>query len=891
VLLHEVANPDFNRKKKFVAQNGKFANLAGMLTVAQGAATAQDANAAMQQAQFGRPVVANVKGAEFVYFAPGDGGTPNMMAKPKAIEFIQYWMGQQEGEPHPNTRMGDSSEPQEGEGEVEGEPGFVEVDKDAEEAPEEKGVPEQPVDFTTSQREGLTKFFERVHDFTGNIDEFINGLLKTINTPHGGTNAAKGLKGLLGSRPDLATKVKQEMANACALLAGLGGKIEPVQLHDKSTVYVIRKEKMTGEEDHVRQITTIRSKGEVCFGRADVPKQPGFENLQEFIGEYDSQRYGSNFGKLFSEPMARVFDEVRILPQGQSPEEMSREEFEKLEPSTRQSTNAEKGGTKLGNNLRGLLLEDLVQVLAATLAGDKKSRNEAKEQLKKRLIDAKELSETDLDKLESVLLHDEFAGILELQELSILGISPDRMLHSLATQMGKTSEVLLDTLGLARGGIAGVERPSKGSTMGEKSDIDIILADDAVLPPKWKHSIVEKEGKRMLRISLKFIKSLEASTPLGTGSMNKAYGRIIPGNEASKAARDTADALHDTFMEDFVNSGALTSDQAEICTNALEYDRRERARLEEMFESFTSPNESAMISWATENLDTLSPENTKTEAGRRAFEDSIASIKDLLVPPTSVGDRQQASQKIWQLHRMAHANGNTEESRNYARGSALTDAIFSTGTTDNEIIARGSPGRLSLASNHELMRSLGVAVFGGTAAINGNSSTIFDEDGVSVFRNRVIAKTREKGRKLIAEGNLTKAGNKRYFETTDAIYDPSKATPAKEAMETGDPNVEQEEGDEQEGAEEQYELGTWASLFSQLPSPDTGRMKQVGKKVVLIYHPFCLKVKADGEEFEGGFPSKKKALAAMDLVHKLARERGEKLSVKVIDYDAGRTIS
>jgi hypothetical protein len=68
-------------------------------------------------------------------------------------------------------------------------------------------------------------------------------------------------------------------------------------------------------------------------------------------------------------------------------------------------------------------------------------------------------------------------------------------------------------------------------------------------------------------------------------------------------------------------------------------------------------------------------------------------------------------------------------------------------------------------------------------------------------------------------------------------------------------------------------------------------MKQVGKKVVLIYHPFCLKVKADGEEFEGGFPSKKKALAAMDLVHKLARERGEKLSVKVIDYDAGRTIS
>jgi hypothetical protein len=52
-----------------------------------------------------------------------------------------------------------------------------------------------------------------------------------------------------------------------------------------------------------------------------------------------------------------------------------------------------------------------------------------------------------------------------------------------------------------------------------------------------------------------------------------------------------------------------------------------------------------------------------------------------------------------------------------------------------------------------------------------------------------------------------------------------------------------------------------------------------------------LKVKVGGEEFEGGYASKTKALAALDMIHQLASESGEAVSASVEDLDAGRTIS
>ena len=174
---------------------------------------------------------------------------------------------------------------------------------------------------------------------------------------------------------------------------------------------------------------------------------------------------------------------------------------------------------------------------------------------------------------------------------------------------------------------------------------------------------------------------------------------------------------------------------------------------------------------------------------------------------------------------------------------------------------------------------------GGSGNITLGASKIVDSDGNNVMDTRITAKNTASGtRKLQAETKLSNAGRVKTTKTEDAIVKEKKSD-----LENA---VRRAMGEDPE--EEQEEVLTGSTLYpilQQLPSKETGDIQKVGDKIIVTHLPFCLKVKHNGHEFEGGFPSKSKALKALDLIRQLAKEQGETIDAKVEDYDAGRTLS
>ena len=695
------------------------------------------------------------------------------------------------------------------------------------------------------------------------------------------------------------------------------------------------------------QLTTVRGatgdKG-VFVGRGTASfEKPCFPNLQEFTAKYDHQAYGATFGGVLG-TMAKSLLDVVVIPTGvqdmDTIEAKDIQAWRKGDESgrllTRRSLSVEniEGTDDVINHYKGLIQEDIFELISCNISGDKAGRAAAMVRLRKNIQAGADMASYDLDDLESALLSDEFMQLQSLQRLEDLGLPPNETLRLILQQAAVHSQRALLQLGLSEGQIKRVERPSKESKIGEKSDVDIVLEDHAHLDPRWDDAVWDRpvlgpEGEKMkdpvtgevitervLSVSIKFYDSLNSNTVVGTCSAFKAYGAgasDISATARGRLLRDKgraeADTLHRVCMEDLTSTQSITPEQMASCETALETDRAEWKRLEgpDGFGSFTKVNNAQMTSYIESMIVALGRDGGVDKPGYGAqlkeLEDIQRSLKETSEgttegkaprgPDATAG--QQAAQKIWQLGRIQRAAKDTE----YARAMALNDMILSSQTYEPEIQLKGATGVLRLDNNRENLRAVASACFSetGRGSATATQTSIYAYDKASgkevpLFHTGVRAKTvGDKGsrRKQCMEGKQTHHGARltAYEEVSRVGSQQSIAAPEEDPEESTEGETlkaESQEPEEPKGS-------NFEPILKNLPAVETGEVQRMGAKMIAILKPFCLKVKCSAGEYEGGFMSKEKAEKAFHLLKQLSVEFEEKIDVKVKDYKWHRTFS
>lgn len=929
---------EFNRYKKLVSPDGKKLDpgtLRKMLAVAQ-SKTDTPGVTSMEQARgakFGAPVMFNGR----VFFGGNDGQFGNQFNAPKAQAMIEYWLGQSEGEAHPDTRSGDAPE-----GEGGPETGFVEPDeedsgqeaRDKKKAEVKDAVQGEDAAFKPHHRRAIEEYWQKEGLTDKQIKKKIAQMERQVNFPFSNTNVFWGLAKCLGKRPDLPAEVKQEVLDAVGDLYEIRSKVTTITVDGKD-IDVVHEGDLRDCMDQASRITTVRgAKGDkgVFIGRGSVETDDDcFKTLQEFTSEFDHQEYGSTFGRVMND-MGKALTDVVVIPTGADVPTIEASDIAAWRKGenggrllTRRSLSVEKreGSNDMENHYKGLIQEDLVELLGAHIAGDEEGKRRAVESLSKNLKDGAAMASEDLDNLESVLLSDEFLLLQDLQQFDDLGIPPNESLRMILQQTALHAQTALMELGLNSANIKRMERPSKGSKIGEKSDVDVVLEDNAVISPRWADAVYERpvldENKkpmidpetgdvvteRVLSISIKFYNNLNSDTVVGTCSLFKGYGlgssNLDDTPEAQEErikGRAEADRLHSVCIEDMVSNGVITDDQADSMQDALEHDRAEWKRLQDDLKSFTKVNNATMLSYLDTQIQ--NPPSDLSEAGRKAYLEELESIKTSL-EETSKGkgkrgpDRtaaQQAAQKLWQLGRMQRAAKDPE----YAKAMALNDMILSSQTYVPEIQMKGATGVLRMDNNRDNLRAVADSLYnkGGYAKATLTQSTLYGYDkdaGVDVplFITSVRAKTvgtKGKRRKQIAEGRQTHHGATLTAETRINRVGRRQPIPPSEE----EPEESKEDGEiKAESQEPEEELvSNLKPILDHLPPIETGEVQRMGDKLIAILKPFNLKVKCRDEEYEGGYMSKEQAMKAFALVKQLAAQFDEKVDVKVKDLKWNR---
>jgi hypothetical protein len=763
------------------------------------------------------------------------------------------------------------------------------------------GSAEGGVQFSPEQRKLVEEFFVDERGMSeGAAKETVKKLEKTVNTPRKNTRIGRALASIMGgARREMANKAKQQALLCVVSLVTALEKVETVKLADGSFHRIMPDGKLTTEERQALRITTIRgSKGTkgVFFGRLNADAEL-FDALQELALE-DHNTYGTTFGTGLNESLEGLRG-VRLLPSGVLPETISdAEALEAYPAAVGKSTSSGK------NDWVGKLTEDVVELKIALMTGDKEQMREAVKSLNQRLSSAHDLSTADAEYLEAALLSDEFDQLEYFKRLDTLGIGPEEQVRQAMLESAMQVELFFAQAGISKDGVMAVCRPSQASEMGYKSDVDIILTSDAVKKmnqPFRGAAFKDANGNWKLSLSVKNYRALDGDTVIGSSSLNKAYASIPTAGKATteqialaRRYRLTSDRLHTSFLDRAVEDGDMTEDEAKSCVQAVETDRVMRENIEAKIGNLSAPNLGNLQSYLSE-LEKYPPPHapgTGVAAGRiadAAYKAELKSIKAKLKEGSS--GAKFAALKLWQLKRMQMAQANPE----YARAAAYNDFVFSAGTFDNEVMYRGSPGKLTLSTNHGTYSELAKRLFKGkgTASLTTSSSQIHDAQGNTIADTRVTAKkTMTGGRKLQGEAKLTTAGRE-AVATTHNLPTPKDTNPSLPSfLGTQRESVEDAMGENPESQEEESLTGSPLSrILQQLPPMEVGDPQQVGDKLITTLFPFCLKVKHEGEEFEGGFPGKSKALKALALIRLLAKEQGETIDAKVVDYDAGRVFS
>ena len=610
--------------------------------------------------------------------------------------------------------------------------------------------------------------------------------------------------------------------------------------------------------------TAKKPKPRVFIGRDGVEIE-GYEELQEFVGGYSEDGYGNTWGNLFGDSLNTFWD-VRRMTEAEISQSLTdpldKDGIKALDPATRLSKNMEAGHEGIGNDYKGKLLEDLVQYQAAKMAfqaaklsGDDAEiegalalQEEAVELVVNRLQLGATMMAQDLNNLRTTLLDSEFEGLQDLQRLRELGLPPESMLRIAMSEAAAQTEMAFELFGLNKDNILRVERPSLTSRQGVKSDVDIILKPGTKLNPKvvtngkFKIELSERdvvdpetgepvvdpetgeptgEKEQLLRINPKNYSSGTSTCVLGSNSLQSSYAPdpVDPGPTASeqdkksyevaKAAQDNARALHNTFLENGgILDGVISDADRQQCTDALEFDRDLRERLENGvinpktgereggIGKLSDANRGDMQSWVQTMQDT--PPSFGTDAGRTFYQTQLKKLQGSL--KKEGGSLRQAALHIWQLERIRKA----QDDPTYAAGIAVNDMVFSTGTFDPETLMRASPGqtpdhpsKLGIGTIHDTVKKMAQQAFdlkNGGAKINMSSCNIVGPPKIgksgkplktrpNLFSTMIRAKTTKGRRKQIGEGRLHHAGAEKCMTFHDV---PAVGMPEVEEDETAE---------------------------------------------------------------------------------------------------------
>jgi len=366
---------------------------------------------------------------------------------------------------------------------------------------------------------------------------------------------------------------------------------------------------------------------------------------------------------------------------------------------------------------------------------------------------------------------------------------------------------------------------------------------------------------------------------------------------------DEATALLDSHLDRMLESGVLSRADSQGVRQTLEADRAAFKEWEKRFTRMTEADRADCLDYVRTESENPTPEFPTFEA-REAYIQELEDLRVSLMRPnfgagkkdkvthddsgkatkggTPIPDERQAALRLWQLDRMARQQA---DPAHYGRNTALIDTVCSVGTFDDEAIMRGCPGWLSMGSNHQLLDSIAAGLFNEEfkPKFKLGGSSIVNEQGETVWNNVSRAKTTEGLRKFIGEGSLTSKGLQLLLETIGSA--PTELPPVE--------SEEGEEGEEKELPEgvDGLERGVLDDILNKLPSIETDKIVRRGSRLVQMLHPFCLKIKAGKNEYEGGYASQSKALDALDTIRTMAKQYGDKLTAHVYDYDSDRTLS
>ena len=607
--------------------------------------------------------------------------------------------------------------------------------KDDEKSKEDKEIDKatqdlqgEPIDFPESAKSSIGGFLEQKLGISPNdAAKTLDRIKSVIAFPLSRTKLGK----LFENRPDLTPALQSELLKGVQAFFSMAGKVETITLADGTKKNIIRGERLGADERAAGKTITVRGgegKGGVHFGRADGEPVQDYSGLQEYASAYDHKRYGLHLGKPLND-FGEMLHGVVIVPEGVDVGNLTEEDMKDFDTAVQTSVSSSEGG----NDTKGKLAEDVFQLVAAHLTGDKSQVKEALNNLKTRLEKLGAISPEQLEQLESALTAGETEDIMGLLEGHT---SMDRALKSQVTRMVRKAHTLVSVLGVDK--VIGSERPSAESRIGSRADNTWIV--DGELNAEWKNVLVD--GK--VEISLKEQDSVTSETVLGSNSVHNAYG--------SDSAEYTQ--LHDEHMDRAVSEGYLTEQQAQSCRDALEYDRQLLNDLETTLGSLTKPNRASVKSYIKSQIDAVGG----SELSIRGKQEKIAQLKELEKELMGAANPRVAAMKLFQFNRIRKAQADPD----YAAGAFANDSILSMGSFNNEVIARGSPTQLDIAATHDLLGRMSQDAFTGgfKPGMTLSGSSLKDSEGNVIARNRVAGKER----KQFVEGRVPYEGKKRYFQ-------------------------------------------------------------------------------------------------------------------------------
>ena len=672
-----------------------------------------------------------VKGAAQVYVSTYQGvlafGEAKSGAVITALDELIRGLGEEEAEKSTTEKAGDSAV------------------KDSDDKTEDEAPAHEPTQFSEADKKSAKKSFENLVGMAEDaVDMMLLKLEKCINTPSKNTKLGQLFDSIGSENPTLEQKSKEQLTKLSGHLFSITEKI----VRGKDGRKYIRAGSLSPSERAALKAMTVRNKGDIYFGRPEV-SVPGYEDLQRQASQGDAN-YGFHLGQSLNQ-LGPFLKDVRLVTDDDLPETMDDKSYDALP----QAFLSSKAGGSGSNDATGKLTEYFWELGFAIQTGDKKAVSAARDKVKKGLKALGALPQ-DLNSLECPLT-DGNMDILQdiLEDVRQAGGIP-QFARNLVREVGLSVESFQTALNIQPQDVVLVDSPAQDSKMGERPDVIAFISpaasinvaalqvgstpvklhvvqplgnnegDDRIIA-KYGDSVI---GTTMLNTSIKHKKREGGTTRMGSFAFQNM---VEPSSDQVPSAYEK---LHTAETDRLVASGHMTVKQQQACKSALKRDRAHHAAVTRRIRALNPQNRKDVVNF----LMSTSLTGSFSIEGRQKYEDEAHSIADGLKSENPEVQRV-AEIRIQQLARMRRQSG-LKSGSEYARASALNDAIGSFAAEMEEPIYIDSPQQLKVTTNRQVMDEVAKACWdpAGNVQVTPARTTIKAGDGSSMFGMRRVAR-------------------------------------------------------------------------------------------------------------------------------------------------------